>query len=310
MNTPDLGNTYRLRVFVEVADLLSFSQAARRLFLSQPAVSRHIKELETALGLAVFERRGRDKLNLTEAGQAVYRHAKSILSSVEEMESEAKGPAGHVGGLLRIGGSNAWEPLLPALLAQFQLQHPEVTTRVYFGDSERTAGLLLQNQISLGFVTLAPRDPRLEVIPIAELELVLIVPTAHPLARQRSVTPSMLADVPFIAQLSLASTTGNRYLAQHGIIPHEIMEVDCFDGVTKAVEAGLGVAMTNRLNVREAVAQERLVIVPFAERPPNVTLLAIRNRSRLAGPTPKALLAHVVAGVSALQQADQRLRRH
>lgn len=293
MQAPDLANLYRLKVFVEVADLQSFSHAARRLFLSQPAVSRHIKELETALGLPVFERRGRERLNLTEAGQAVYRHAKGIIEKVEEMESEASGLAGHVGGLIRVGGSNAWEPLLPGLMAEFQRRHPEVGSRISFGDSERIAGLLLQSQIGLGFVTLAPRDARIEVVPLGESEIVLVVRPDHRLADRASIEPQEIADEPFVAQLSLASTTGNRFLAQHGVIPREVMEVDSLEGVKNAVENGLGVALMSKLGALRELDAGRLATLHFVTTPPRVSLLAIRMRAKFTSPTHEALLEHV-----------------
>lgn len=300
MQAPDLANLYRLKVFVEVADLQSFSQAARRLFLSQPAVSRHIKELETALGLPVFERRGRERLNLTEAGQAVYRHAKGIMGSVEELRAEASGLAGHIGGLIRVGGSNAWEPLLPGLMAEFQQRHPEVGSRISFGDSERIAGLLLQGQIGLGFVTLAPRDARIEVVPLGESEIVLVVRPDHRLAGRVSIEPQEIADEPFVAQLSLASTTGNRFLAQHGVIPREVMEVDSLEGVKNAVESGLGVALMSKLGTLREVDAGLLAALHFVTTPPRVSLLAIRMRAKFTSPTHQALLEHVRARIREL----------
>src|SRR5689334_22049638 len=96
MSEPDLGNLHRLKVFVEVAETRSFSNAANRLFLTQSGVSKQIRELEQSLGVSLFDRR-RGRLGLTEAGQTLHEDAKKIISLVEQTQERMMGIGGTLG---------------------------------------------------------------------------------------------------------------------------------------------------------------------------------------------------------------------
>lgn len=116
---PSLRNVRQLEVFLEVADRLSFSRAAERLFLTQPAVSRYIKELEQSIGASLFGHRKRN-LSLTDAGQSLQQHARRVLAQIEEMETSLNSVGGVLAGPIRLGASVAWQVLMAEILVDFQ----------------------------------------------------------------------------------------------------------------------------------------------------------------------------------------------
>ena len=296
MHEPDLRNIRRLEAFVEVAELRSFSRAAHRLQLTQPAVSRYIKEIERSIGAPLFEHRQRN-LALTEAGQVMYGHARKIITLMEEMESAITGAGGTgFAGPVRVGVGAAWEYPISDALVEFQREHPQVRLRITIGRTREITDWLLENQVSLGFVTEHPRDARLDVTQVAESELVLLAAPDHPLARAESVMPEQLEHERFIAyasdQLAARSQT---YLGQTGLRPAYVMEIQSFEGVKRAVARGVGIAMIMAHAASGELAAGTLVRLRVEAPPWKVPLYALRARSRYVPPAHQAVLDFILA---------------
>ncbi len=151
----------RLQVFAKVYECRSFSRAAEEVLLSQPTVSGHIKSLEEEIGLQLFDRLGREILP-TRAAVLLYDYATRILGLVEEARSAVDAFLGKLRGALELGGSTIpGHYLLPALMGQFRLIHPEVRITLAIGDTGQVVERVLKGDLELGVVGALRPDERL-----------------------------------------------------------------------------------------------------------------------------------------------------
>ncbi|WP_310397630.1 LysR substrate-binding domain-containing protein [Hymenobacter sp.] len=145
---------FRLRVFQAVAQHLSFTKAAQELFITQPAVTKHVRELERQYGQRLLERRG-NRVALTEAGRLLLAHAEAVAHAHQQLEDQlhALRDPGEAAGRLRLGASTTLaQYVLPGLLPAFQARHPRVQLTLLNANSERIAEALLRGELDLGFV--------------------------------------------------------------------------------------------------------------------------------------------------------------
>ena len=149
-------DTQNLRAFLLVAESRSFSQAAKRLHLTQPAVSKRIAQLEAQLNVSLFDRIGR-RISTTEAGEALLPHARAVHLELQAAQQSVRDLAGEVGGRLRLATSHhIGLHRLPPLLSFFSKAFPAVQLDIDFMDSEQAYELTLQGEVELAVVTLAP----------------------------------------------------------------------------------------------------------------------------------------------------------
>jgi len=145
---------FRLRVFAAVARHLSFTKAGQELFVSQPAVTKHIRELEAQYGQRLLARRG-NRVSLTEAGRLLHAHAEAVAASAQQLEEQLLGlrDPEEAAGRLRLGASTTLSQyVLPAWLPAFQARYPQVQLSLLSANSERIAEALLRGELDLGFV--------------------------------------------------------------------------------------------------------------------------------------------------------------
>jgi DNA-binding transcriptional LysR family regulator len=178
---------FRLRVFAAVARHLSFTKAGQELFVSQPAVTKHIRELETQYGQRLLERRG-NRVALTEAGRLLQVHAEGVAASAQQLEAQLldlRDPE-EAAGRLRLGASTTLSQyVLPAWLPAFQVRYPHVQLTLLTANSERIAESLLRGDLDLGFVEgrTKNRDLHYELLLPDELVAVRRATPAGPLAQ-------------------------------------------------------------------------------------------------------------------------------
>lgn len=165
---------FRLKVFYTVARRLSFTKAAEELFISQPAVTKHIHELEQQLGMALFERIG-NRIKITRAGQVMLKHADDIFTSYRNLEYEINQLKHEQGGLLALGASTTIaQYFIPPLLAQFNQRYPEITASLISGNTEQIEQALFDKNIQLGLIEGRSKNPVLKYVEIAKDEIALI----------------------------------------------------------------------------------------------------------------------------------------
>lgn len=187
----------QLRILLAVVDHGGFTTAAGRLGMTQPAVSRAIGKLEAEVGFALLDR-GRNGLVLTEAGRSAVDHARAALRHHDLLLAEAAAAAGRLSGLLRLASfPTATARLLPPRIKAFTSRHPGVAVRLFEGTDQEVCDWLRGGAAEIGVVTLP--SPGLESIPLAQDEMVAVLPANHDLAAASGgVSLSALSREPFI----------------------------------------------------------------------------------------------------------------
>ncbi len=187
---------FRLTVFYTVAKRLSFTKAAAELFVTQPAITKHVQELESQLGMALFDRRG-NQISLTTAGNVLLRHAETIMGVYRQIEFDLNALKGQPGGRLRLGASSTIaQYVIPAVLARFQDHSPEVSLSLLSGNTDQIEQALLNNDIDLGLVEGRTHHSDIRYTPFVKDELVLVCRADHPLAGRDEITLDELKTVP------------------------------------------------------------------------------------------------------------------
>jgi DNA-binding transcriptional LysR family regulator len=184
--------------FAEAAESSSFTAAARKLGLTQAAVSQRVQALEQALGVALFDRRA-GRVQLTEAGRRLHGYAQRILALEHEARQEVTGRRTPVAGELSLAASSVpGEHLLPRLLAAFRRKHPHIQVRATVADSQVVLNEVEHGRAHLGLVGKKGNSPHLEYRCFACDTLVLVVPPGHPWARRRRVSLEQVGREPLI----------------------------------------------------------------------------------------------------------------
>ncbi|WP_374503574.1 LysR family transcriptional regulator [Zoogloea sp.] len=279
----------RLQVFHAVARHGSFTRAAEALFMTQPAVTFQIKQLEEQFNTRLFDR-GHGRVTLTSAGELVMAYAERILGLSEELESRVSELTDELSGILHLGTSTTiasyW---LPHLLEGFKRRYPRVIPRVSVGNSQLIETRVMDRNLDVGLIEIITEQPTLDRRSAGRDELQLIVPPDHPLAGARSVRAEQLVSYPLLHREpgNAIRDLVDQFFAAAGI-PFEDLNVAAELGSLSAVKhlaaQGFGVAIASAAAIRRAVEAGRLVGVPLSPRlytPLEVILLKDKFRSRL-----------------------------
>ncbi|WP_299992978.1 LysR family transcriptional regulator [uncultured Bacteroides sp.] len=210
---------FRLRVFRSVAKNLSFTKASQELFVSQPAITKHIQELESAYQTRLFDRQG-NKISLTESGKLLMEHCDRILEDYKRLEYEMHLLNNEYTGELRLGASTTIaQYVLPPLLARFIKKFPQVNLSLMNGNSREVETALQEHRIDLGLVEGVHRSPNLKYTPFLEDELVAVVHAKSKLSVSDELAPEDLTDIPLVLRERGSGTLDviERALSQHNI---------------------------------------------------------------------------------------------
>jgi LysR family transcriptional regulator, low CO2-responsive transcriptional regulator len=284
-----------LETFVRVAELNSFTAAARALSLTQAAVSQRVQALERELGSALFRRRG-GRVLPTEAGQRLYPFAQRILALHGQARQELTGLRAVPEGELTLSASSVpGEQLLPDLLSAFRVRHPHVRLRVTVGDSESALQLVEQGRAHLGLVGMKGESPHLDYRGLAADTLALVVPAGHPWARRRRVTIAQLCGQSLILR---EAGSGSRRcleqaLAREGKSVRDLavaLELGSSEAIKEAVLRGLGMAVLSTRAVRGELEAGRLHALAVAGLPLRREMYAVWDRRRVLPPSGRLFL--------------------
>ncbi len=192
----------QLRILKAIAAEGSFKRAADSLYVSQPAVSLQVQNLERQLNVPLFDRGGR-RAQLTEAGHLLLSYGEKILSLCQETCRAIEDLQNLRGGTLIIGASQTTGTyMLPRMIGLFREKYPDVSVQLHVHSTRRTAWSVVNGQIDLAIVggEIAPElISALEIVPYAEDELALIVPTSHEFAQQETILKEDLYSLKFIS---------------------------------------------------------------------------------------------------------------
>lgn len=286
-----LMDTQALDTFLEIADSASFSKAAAKLHLSQPAISKRIAALEQRLGRRLFDRIGRQVL-LTEAGRTLLPYARRVLHDLEDGRRALSQLSGEVRGRLSIGTSHhIGLHRLPPVLKAFIHRHGEVDLDIHFMDSEVACQAVAAGKLELGIVTL-PTEPlhNLEMRLIWNDPLAVVVASDHPLARKKRLRLTELARHP--AVLPDEATYTHRIvkaeLARHGVQPHVRLATNYLETLKMLAGIGLGWSVLPR-----SMLDRSLRALPVAGFAPGRQLGAIWHRQRTLSAPARQLLVQL-----------------
>ena len=250
-----------LQVFVSVAKHLNYTRAGEEVHLSQPSVSVRIKQLETELGVKLFEQLGK-KVALTEAGQLLIPHAHRILTAVEDAEHAIKDLQGLQRGSLRIGASTTpGMYIIPRTIAWFKERYPQIEVQLGIRDTREIETGVVRNEFDFGFVGGHLAGDEIDVVPWLTDELVLIVPPSHRLARKKSLKTNDLANEKFIGR-ELGSATRAAVVSHFkgsDLQLQTIMEMENPESLKKAVQSGLGIAFISQFAVETELKAKTLL---------------------------------------------------
>jgi DNA-binding transcriptional LysR family regulator len=261
----------RLQVFHTVAKHLSFTRAAEQLFMTQPAVTFQVKQLEEQFNARLFER-SHGKIALTPAGRLVMDYAERILGLSGEMETRVAELTGATSGTLLLGASTTIaEFILPRILGEFKVEHPQVHAHLTVGNSETIESRVADNALDVGLIESPSHRAGLAVEACCEDELVLICAPGHRFAKAAAVRPQELAGEPFVSR-ELGSGTRefmDQYLRRCKVAPEDInvvMELGSPEAIKGVVETGLGVAIVSRATVAKELKLGTLAVMPLEPR--------------------------------------------
>ncbi|AXS81457.1 LysR family transcriptional regulator [Dechloromonas sp. HYN0024] len=258
----------RLQVFHAVAKHLSFTRAADALFMTQPAVTFQIKQLEEQYGTRLFERR-HGGISLTPAGDLVLSFAEKILALSDEMETRLSEMTGEMRGPLLVGASTTIaEFMLPRVLGEFNAAYPQVRARLIVANSESIEGRVAEHTLDVGLIEVPAKLAGLTSQICCEDELQVICAPDYPLAGMKSVTPKALADYEFISREPGSGTREmtDAYFLKHKVSPDSLkmqMELGSPEALKGVVSTGLGFAIVSKAVVDKETQLGELVAIPL-----------------------------------------------
>lgn len=248
-----------LRTFVAVVDHGSFSEAARALGISQPAVTMQMQVLEGDIGATLLDRRYR-RVDLTEAGRAFLPFARRVIEQLDEARDVIAAMSGTVTGRLTIAASTTpGVYVVPRLLGAFVEANPEVGVTIEVHDTAHVVEAVEAGHADLGITGATVRGARAVFEEIGTDELVLIAAPGSPLAKRKGVRLADLADEAWVMRESGSGTrqVAERLVADHGLEAEElrvVVELGTGEAVVSAVEGGLGISIVSRRVVEKALA--------------------------------------------------------
>jgi len=261
----------RLQVFYTVAKQLSFTKAAEQLFMTQPAVTFQVKQLEEHFNARLFER-SHGKIALTPAGVVVFDYAERILGLSAELDKRISELTGAVSGPLLLGCSmTIAEFILPRVLGEFKARHPQVQTHMTVANSETIEHRVADHTIDIGLIESPSHTAGLHTEVCCDDELVMICAPDNKLAARKSVTSSEIAGEPYISRESGSGTRqfADNYFRQSGVAPEDlniVMELGGPEPIKGVVETGIGIAIMSSATVVKELKLGSLVAVPLEPR--------------------------------------------
>ncbi|MGH9718598.1 MAG: LysR substrate-binding domain-containing protein [Bryobacteraceae bacterium] len=300
----------QLHTFLEIVRLKSFSKAAQTCYRTQPAISAQVRQLEQELRTALFERFG-SKITLTTAGKIFSQYAGQILDlrrraqdSINELERNPRGE------LVIAANEATCIYVLPQVFADYTQQFPAVQLLVDRSYGTRVVEAVMENIADFGFTQLPVEEKRLQVIHIHRDEIVMIVPTGHALASNKSVHPEDLADFPLLLpKQGMTRTRLNAWMEPIEDHLHIAMELDSTEMMKRFVMAGLGLSFLAVSNCQEELDSGRLKALSLAPEPMIRRLGLVYRKDKALSKAALGFIQVTLANVGEVPAAELRPRK-
>jgi len=289
--------TFRqLRVFAEVAQQGSMARAAESLHLTPPAVSMQIKEVEAQVGLALFERHGR-QVSLSTAGEYFLVHAKRLLANLKEADNAMARFKRLEHGLLTIGIVSTAKYFVPQLLARFHEEHPGIDVRLrVVGNREQLVAMMQAGEVDLSVMGRPPKEIATRAEAFAAHPLVFVCPPRHPLLDIGHAPVASLGAYPFIVreQGSGTRTAMQAFFAEHRFEPRITMEMSSNETIKQAVMAGMGLSFLSLHTIGLEVRSGLLQVLDVEGTPVMRMWNVVHLQSKLLSPAAEAFRYFII----------------
>ncbi len=276
-----------LKIFCDLVETKSFSQAAETNFVTQSAVSQQVRGLEEKYRRKLLERvRGRREVRLTEAGAAFYEESKILVAAYAHLEERMRTLTGKIGGTVRVATvySIGLHELPPAV-RRFMARYPEAKIDLEYQRTTRIVREVLEGAVDLGLVAFPEKKRGLEVVPSGGDRLVLICPPQHPRAKHKKLRARDLNSQDFVLferDIPTRRAT-DRILRAHGVTIRRVAEFDNIETIKRAVEVGFGLAIVPRPSVLDEQRSGQLSVVQLIEPEWERTVGIIYRNDRTLG---------------------------
>jgi DNA-binding transcriptional LysR family regulator len=295
-------DTRQLAAFCAVVERKSFSQAAERLGVTQPAVSLQIRSLEERLGQRLLDRSGR-RVEPTEAGLRLYRGAQRMLALEQQLVEDVAGEAdGELRGQLAIGAATGpGATVVPVLLCEFQRENPEVRVELTISDTQSVIEAVARRELELGVVGATPRHRSVAYEPFFKDEVVLVCPPKHPFAGKTVAIDDLRGEQLVVMQEGAGvRQVIEEELRKAGKRLRDLdvrLELGLQESVKSAVEAGFGVTFISRSAVESELAAGALGTARVRGLEPSRQISLVRASGRVATRVADAFVAFAKARV-------------
>ena len=285
-------NLHHLAIFATVAATGSLTASARKLHVSQPALSRELKAFEQRLGVTLFERHAKG-MRLTQAGEVLNRYAVRLFELERTAEAAMQEIAGALRGRLTLGASNTIGTyVLPPLLATFRRQRPHVEISLFVGNTEQVSQGVDDMRFMLGFIEGPLHLQGLRSTVFQHDEIVPVASPDHPLLRRHALKPGELSGEPLLMREHGSGTREliAATLQRHRIEPGEIMEFGSTEALKRAAVHGGGIAWLPRICMQSELHEGRLRELPLRELAITRPLMMVQRENAPMEPAAEAFL--------------------
>ncbi|ANJ67032.1 transcriptional regulator [Halothiobacillus diazotrophicus] len=289
----------QLMVFEAVARHLSFSKAAEELYLTQPAVSMQVRQLEKFVGLDLTEQVGK-RIFLTDAGRVVFHASKNITAQLRDLGAALSRMKGVSEGQLDLAVTSTVNAVATGILARFRDQYPQVAIHLDVSNRAEVLGLLTANKVDLAVMGQVPRELGLTATRFMENPLVVIAPPDHPLAGRTQVSIEEISSEAFVVREEGSGTRAamERFFAARDIEIRTSMEMNSNEALRLAVQAGLGLGVISLQTLELELALKRLVVLPVEGFPIIRHWYVVQRADKRLSPVSQAFKDYLLSEVS------------
>ena len=263
---------FRLKVFYTVANRLSFTKAAAELFITQPAISKHVQELEEQYKIKLFDRNG-SKISLTSAGEVLLKHTKNIFEIYREIDFDMSSLINERTGILRIGASTTISQyIVPPLLARFHQRMENIKVNLLNGNTEQIENALINKEIEIGIVEGQSKNKSIKYIEFLKDELVLVCKSSNVLAQKGEFTAADLKNMHFLIR---EQGSGTLEVIEHALKPLNIK----FSDLIIEMQLGSTESIKSYLLNSDCVAFMSIHAIEKELKNNELTILDVKNLS-------------------------------
>lgn len=294
----------QVQTFLEVARQGSVSKAAERLFVTQPAVSMQIRQLEEVFGVALVEPEGR-RIRLSEAGRAFVVHASAAMAQFKDLEAQMADFVGLARGRIDLAVVSTSKYFIPMLLVRFKKLHPDIDVQLTIDNREAILGQMVRGDCDLVVMGRSPEHLEVQASAFATNPLAMLSPPDHPLARRRALPFTALGEHGFVVREQGSGTRAamQRLFDAHQTPLHMVMEVPSNETIKQAVMAGMGLSFLSLRTVRHELAQGYLALLDVQGLPQINHWYVTHLRSKKLSPAAAAFKAFLIEQGGALMDS-------